>query len=159
MLSPNEFSVGCIGDATVLTLVLPRGKYEYPILVTCASGSPFAIFLEGEHRFMTFDCIGNTTWKGLLIPDVKLEVDETSIVDQDQSSVLLGCLVREGPQLSIAARQERGLRDGLMTRLMVDLAPTREGMEAAFSRWQIVLGDGIAKRVIKTIDVGTQPSA
>ena len=29
MLSPTEFSVGSIGDATTLTLVLPRGKYEY----------------------------------------------------------------------------------------------------------------------------------
>jgi hypothetical protein len=158
MLSPNEFSVGCIGDAALLTLVLPRGKYEYPILVTCASGSPFAIFLEGEHRFMTFDCTGNTTWKGLLMPDVKLEVDETSIVDQDQSNVPLGCLVRKGSQLSISARQERGFRSGLMTPLVVDLVPTRDGMEAAFSRWQIVLGDGIAKRVIKTLDVSAQLS-
>jgi len=45
-----------------------------------------------------------------------------------------------------------------MTPLVVDLVPTRDGMEAAFSRWQIVLGDGVAKRVIKTLDVRTQPS-
>jgi hypothetical protein len=33
MLSPAEFSVGCVGDvATSLTLVLPRGRYEEPML-------------------------------------------------------------------------------------------------------------------------------
>jgi hypothetical protein len=159
MLSPTEFSVGSIGDATTLTLVLSRGKYEYPILVTQAPGSLFAVFLDGQHRFTTFDCTNNGHWKGLLIPNVTLELDETSVVDSNKFDVPLGALVRKGAQLSVSAKQDGGFPTASMVPLIVGLTPSGDGMEASFSRWQIVLGESTAKRVLKVIDVAAKPTA
>ena len=34
-----------------------------------------------------------------------------------------------------------------------DLPPCHENEFAAFARWQIVLGQGFSKRVLKTIDI------
>ena len=83
MLLPAEFSVAYIGDATAgLTLILPRDHYDEPILVTCASGSPYAIFL-GQNKFAGFECTNNNSFGGILIPNVSIEINEDSIFDAE----------------------------------------------------------------------------
>jgi hypothetical protein len=105
MLSPEEFSVGCIGDATTsLTLVLPRGRYEYPMLITQALGSPYAIFLARQHQFAGFECTNNDSWNGILIPNVRLEIDEESMFDAGYVHSPLGALVRRDLQLDMIIR-------------------------------------------------------
>lgn len=81
MLSPPELGLGYIGAATSLTLVLPVDRYDYCFLVATAGEEPTAIFLDERYQFQAFGCLGNTSYKGLLIPDVRIEVDETLIFD------------------------------------------------------------------------------
>ena len=94
MLSPQEFSVGFTGDATTLSLLLPRNSYEQPILLSPPQLGGMAVFLEGEHRFLTFPYAGNTAWKGLLIPGIRFEVDEKTAFAQNSFDVPKGTLVR-----------------------------------------------------------------
>jgi hypothetical protein len=152
MLSPAEFSVGCLGDASGLALVLPRGKYDCTAIVSQAGGPAMAVFLEGQFRFLTFDCTGNEGWKGVLIPNVRLEVDETSAED---NTAPLGALVRRETQLVIRTKSEHGLGAGAIP-LLTNLPPGRQGMAAAFTRWRIVIGEGVDRRELKFVDVSRQ---
>jgi hypothetical protein len=152
MLSPAEFFVGSLGDASGLTLVLPRGKYDCTAIVSQAGGTAMVVFLEGQFRFSCFDCTGNDAWKGVLIPNVRLEVDETSA---EEDGGPLGALVRRDTRLVIRTKSEHGVGAGV-TPLLTNLTPGHQGMVAAFTRWCIVIGEGVDKRELKTVDVSRQ---
>jgi hypothetical protein len=149
-----EFSVGCIGDATSdLTLVLPRGRYEEPILVTHASSAPHAVFLCGQHEFSGFECRGNSAWKGILIPNVAIEIDQDSIFEAEHMHASAGTLIRQDTHLYMITRDDSGFRRTIKTPLIADLPPSRENMAAGFRKWQIVVGEGTMKRELKSIEV------
>lgn len=76
MLSASEFSVGCLADATGLSLVMPRNKYEDLCLVTSVNNVAVAICLDGDQKFSSLPCADNEAWKGLIVPGVSIEVDE-----------------------------------------------------------------------------------
>lgn len=154
MLLPGEFTVGCIGDvATDLTLVLPRGRYEESMLITHASGSPYAIFLTGQHQFVSFGCGGNDSWNGVLIPNVSIEVDESSIFNVRDIRTPLGALIRERTQLSLVTRTDAGFWGSVKTPLIGGLPPCRQDMAAGFTNWRIFLGEGTTKRELKRIEI------
>jgi hypothetical protein len=151
MLSPDEFSVGSIGDVTAeLTLVLPRGGRECPMLVTKAPGAPHAVFLSGQFEFMSFECTNNDAWGGILIPNVTIEVDEQSITD----SAPLGALIRLATRLDAITRPDGGFPRPVKTPLVVGLPSCREGSAARFAKWRVVLGEGIKKRELISIESG-----
>jgi hypothetical protein len=145
MLSPNEFSVGYLAAATGLTLVLRDTTRGTPFIVAPTTQSMIAVALDGDHRFSSFDCRGNTSWEGLVIPNVAIEVDETSIID----NAPLGILLRTGTILAIKTRMDR-LGTQLLP-LVGSLTPCHEDLQAAFSRWRVVIGDGFSKRELMAI--------
>jgi hypothetical protein len=145
MLSPNEFSVGYLDDATGLTLVLRDTTRGTSFIIAPTTQSMIAVALDGDHCFSSFDCRGNTSWEGLVIPNVAIEVDETSIIDDAP----VGILVRTGTTLAIKTRMDR-LGTQLMP-LLGNLTPCHEGLQAAFSRWRVVIGDGFSKRELMAI--------
>ncbi|WP_162826886.1 hypothetical protein [Pseudolabrys taiwanensis] len=150
MLSPAEFSVGYIGDAAAeLTLVWPRNSYEYAMLITRASGSPYAICLDGQFQFSGFKCEGSTSWRGILIPNVTVEVDEESVVD----SAAAGILLRRGTQLDVMAKSDGDFSGLLNVSIVNGLPPCANGMSAGFAKWRITLGEGMTKRELKRIEV------
>jgi hypothetical protein len=158
MLSPGDFSVGCIGDVTTsLTLVMPRGHYEHPMLVTQASGSPYAVFLAGEYRFLGFECGNNDSWKGILIPNVTIEMDDESIFEAEDLHSPFGALVRRGTQLDVVTRTDGGFPRPVKKPLIVGLPPCRLNMAAGFTRWRICLGEGTRKRELKRVDSSSKP--
>ncbi len=79
MLTASEFTVGSIGQATPLSLVLPRHDHEETILIAQCQSGPAAFFLSERERFKWFESSGNNHWHGLIIPNVRIEVDESSI--------------------------------------------------------------------------------
>lgn len=118
-----------------------------------------AIFLGGDHAFHFFTPDEDTPYAGLLIPEVSIDVDETSLFDATDETAPVGAVVRANTHLTIAAmgnarysvRAER-------VPLIEGLAPCEQNVRAGFHRWQIVLGSGIEKRILKTIDVTPQAS-
>jgi len=152
MLSANEFSVGHVCDATAgLTLVLPRGQGDMAFLVAGSDRSKIAVFLEGEHRFLSFECSGNMSWSGIIVPNVTVEVDETSVTD----SAPPGVLVRSGTSLAIKTKQEGGMGTQTVP-VATGLALCSDTLIARFTRWRVVIGDGISKRELRAIDTAAK---
>jgi len=154
MLAPQEFSVGPLASASGMTLVLRRHQQEASFLVTFATNAPTAIFLDGEFRFACMPSADNTSWGGILIPNVAIEVDETRILDANEGRPP-GTLVRKLSQLVVMAKyQPHGSTSPIV--IVSDLPPCPENYSVAFGRWQIVLGEGLSKRVLMKIDATTK---
>lgn len=156
MLRPDEFTVGALKDATPLSLVLPRSKYEEPFLVGGTHDEPIAVFVGDKHSFHSFPCADNETWKGLIIPNVRIEADHGSLLS-DSDGIPGGALVREADRLVVwSISKASGFPDAVGVELVRNLSRTAERMRAAFLRWQIVIGEGHTRRVMKQIEIGAQ---
>ena len=153
MLSSEEMRVDYVGRAEGLTLVVPVGKHDDWFLVTTADATPAAIFLDGDHRFVAIDCADNTNYKGLLIPNVRIEVDETSVYDAVGNHAPPGMVVRQNDGLFVAASADRMRMRSDLFALQRGLAASDVNLSAGFSKWQIVLGNDPHQRVLKTIDL------
>lgn len=153
MLSANQFSVGSISKASALTLVLPRGKHEEAFLVGTSPKGTAAVFLSGTYQFRWIEATGNTHWSGLLIPNVRIEVDEISLLHTDNAHVKPGTLLRKGAQLLIHAVDSQR-HFGVSSPIVLEdgLADT-EGQSVGFAKWQIVIGTGHEKRVLYSVEI------
>ncbi|CAN5407436.1 hypothetical protein BH09PSE1_BH09PSE1_11320 [soil metagenome] len=160
MLSIDEFSVGSLAQARPLSLMLPRGQYERPFLIGSKNGKAVAIVLQkdGDFRFNAFGCEGADNWSGLLIPGVALQVDEASLHDLTRRDPPLGSIVRSGTALKIVTTLEGWQSQTSFTPVIEDL-PDTGSERACFTRWQIVLGTGTDKRILKSIDVTPKAEA
>jgi hypothetical protein len=152
MLSPFEFSLGYIGNVTQLTLVLPIDNYDHPCVVTLAPGKPTAIVVDERYSFTSFACEGNTHWKGIVVPNIAIELDETSSYDASGWSPPLGMLVRREDGLFVSTRPDGGSRQNTLVPILTGLPAGEAKMAAGFKKWQIVIGEGLSKRVLMTFD-------
>jgi hypothetical protein len=159
MLSVGEFTSGSLSDAHPLALMLPRSQYEEPILVGGDASKRRAVFLGDRHRFQTFQYDRNDNFTGLIVKDVAIELDEETAFDPEIEGTRLGSLVRQGTSLCICASDERSFGRGHTTFPVVDgFAPMPERHRVGFLRWQVVIGQGIEKRVLRIVDVRQAPS-
>lgn len=158
MLEAHEFTVGSLEGAKPLTLVLSRGDARgASFLVGSSGGEVVAVFLDGEYQYRAFKTAGNDYWEGILVPDVRIEVDEKSVFDPNAQPGILGAVICKGSGLDLNANAENWRR-------MVWPITLVEGAEAAartsvgFSRWNVVLGVGSEKRVLFNVSVGESAS-
>jgi hypothetical protein len=107
MLLAHEFSVGFIGSVTQLTLVLPIDEHDRAFLITLAPGEPTAIVVDERDSFSSFACENNTSWKGVLVPSIAVELDENVIFDAVGWSPPRGMLVRCEDGLFVSTRPDR----------------------------------------------------
>lgn len=147
MLSPSEFTVGKVGDAKPLSLILPTNTYEETILVGQVNGAATAVFLTGQYRSLFFESEGNENWGGLIIPNVRIEVDETSPVDAYRSDAPKLSVIRIDTRLVLAAKSERSFGRIVQVVLHDSLVSSGE-FQAAFTNWQVVVGEGQNKRIV-----------
>jgi hypothetical protein len=68
------------------------------------------VFLDGRFSFTSFECVGNTNWGGILVPDVRIEVHENAIDAEGGYSAPAGTLVRKDTGLYVKTRNDRGMR-------------------------------------------------
>lgn len=155
MLSPEEFTVGTFNTAKPGSLVLPRTKYEALSLICEGDGEPTAVFLDGNYSFQSFPSGGADNWKGVVIPDVRIEIDETSLYDPDQNGHALGVVVRQETTLVLRTKGEHSFGRSIPVVIQSGL-PESKG-SAAFTKWQIVVGHGDEKRVLHEVDLGDPP--
>lgn len=147
MLSASEFTTGSIGQAKPLALSLPRRASEETFLIGGTNERPVAIFLSGIHRFHAFNAADNNSWFGLLIPGVRIEVDEASVFDSRDASAG-GAVIRLENRLVVRARGS----GGELVMLEDALPPTLEG-SVGFHHWQVVLGGGAERRVLYDVSM------
>lgn len=159
MLLPDEFSVGPLADAVPLALMLPRSKYEYHFLIGGTSEEPVAICLSEAYKYGAFHSSGNDAHKGMLIPNVRIEVDPASVFDPNSHDVPLGAIVRRGTSFGVMAKLDgQGFHSGRVVPLVSGLAEAREGYAVGFRRWAIALGADENRRSLFTVDL-TKPVA
>lgn len=164
MLAPHETVVGnfALAPDTGLTLMLPRSQYEQPMLIAGLPKQKMAIFLGEEFRFHGLSCGDQDNLEGLLIPEVQIELDEVSIFNPaDRGGLPPGALIREGTVLNIMAHVRDG-RHGFdrlqRVAVLAGLPACAEREAAAFRRWQIVLGEGDDKRVLREVSLLESPA-
>ena len=150
MLQASEFFVGFVADAQPLSLMLPRGKYEQPFLIAWREEEAMAVFIGTEHRFQAMPCAGNTHWKGVIVPNVAVEVDQASMFNPEEGNLSEGCLVRRDTRLVLTTLKQDRFSYGGYDRLAVadGLSNCAEGMEVAFRVWSVTLGLGRDKRTL-----------
>jgi hypothetical protein len=150
MLSLNEFSAGELRSARPIALLLPLAEHDEEFLIAGTQEVPVGIFLGGEHLFRHFETSTSDNWTGLVVPNLTIEVDEESAFDARFKRATVGSVVRKGGVLEICVVQERGGRTGFVS--VVSGLPLIDGHQAGFNRWQLVLGEGRNKRVIRAMD-------
>ncbi|MBX9576109.1 MAG: hypothetical protein K2X07_10770 [Caulobacteraceae bacterium] len=156
MLSPEEITVGNFASAQPGSLVLPRTKYEARALICEGDGEPTAVFLSGDYAFRSFPSGGADNWKGVVVPDVRIEIDETSLADPDRNGHALGVVVREETKLIVRTMAEHCFGRSVPVVIQSGLPEARGS--AAFMKWQIVIGHGDEKRVLHKVDLAAPPT-
>jgi hypothetical protein len=151
MLSGHEFTVGTLSDAKPLSLMLSRGRHEETFLVGQVEGLTAAVFLSGDYKFGVVEGSSASHWSGLLIPNVRIEMDETSLFDPRSTDAKNGALVRAGTELAIYAWWERSFGRASKVTLETGLPPTSD-LAAGFSKWQAIIGEGVEKRLLFKVD-------
>lgn len=147
MLSPDEFTVGTFADAAPLSLILPRTSYEDAALIGSWEGAAAAVFLSGQFAFHVFENTPRDHWCGLVVPDVRVEVDEATLFDPERNDVPLGTIIRTDTRLVVQAKRQNTFSRGTPVTLH-DGLPSANELKAGFSGWQVVIGTGLAKRIL-----------
>lgn len=155
MLALSEFFPGTLADAPSGSLTLPRDKYERCGIVASHNDEPFFVILGDEERFQGFPSKDNTSHKGLIVPAVSVEVDETSLVPLDSWYTPRGSIVCAEGVVGIRAEMIGSRSHGIVVAMLGAIPPSP--IEAAFTRWQITLGAGRDKRVLMKIDAAARP--
>lgn len=157
MLKPSEFIVGNAADSKGLVLSLGRADYDFDTLLFTQNDRRHGLILSDHrdalHRIFDFD--GHTNLNGMLIPNVSILLDETSLTDVSAQYPPVGSLVRKGTELCVHSGYIGGrmLHHGGLFTLLSDLPPCDPNQSACFLKWEIVFGEGDDQRILKQIEV------
>lgn len=91
----------------------------------------------------------------MIVPNTRIEIDETSVYNPDIHGHHPGVLVREGPKLIIRGKAQHSFGRSVPVTVESGLPAGKGG--AAFTRWQVVVGRGDEKRVLHKVDLGDPP--
>lgn len=135
---------------------MPRAEYEHRCLIVTVGEKPITICLDDlprVGRFLAFESDDNDNWKGLHIPGVRIELDETSLHDAEGRYAPRGSMVRVDDRLALWVELEGQYQTRRCAITVNDKLPTcAPHMSACFLKWQIVLGNGEEKRVLAEMD-------
>lgn len=150
MLALSEFFPGTIADAPVGSLILARSANERSGIIAVYDDEPFFVILSDEGRFRGFPSGQNASNKGVIVPGVTVEVDETCLGEYDPWETARGAIVCKGGVAGIRAEMVGARSHGIVLAMLGSFAASP--VEAAFTRWQVTLGIGQEKRVLMKID-------
>lgn len=151
MLTVNEFSAGELTTSKPISLLRPIANHEREVLIAGSSETPIAVILQGVHAYQWFETANSSDWTGLIIPNLSVEVDDSSAFNLNYENGALGTAVRKGTELSISVKGQG--RSGCSYVTLVTDLPSIGGYKVGFRRWQLVLGERSQKRIIREFDV------
>ena len=152
MLCPHEFGAGALSEAQPLSLVLPRDEYEQMFIIGEMQGEAYAVCLSEHWKFHGFSCRGVTAHSGLIIPNVNIEVDESSLFKVEGFFPPIGAALREETGLFLGYRAE-GLATRGIPKVTLASGLTHFSGQVGFTRWAITIGKGEQRRVLQSIDL------
>jgi hypothetical protein len=127
--------------------------HEATVIVGLLDEAPTAVFLSDQFQFHYFHTAGSKNWSGLIIPNVRVEVDESTAFDPGYGGSPLGAVVRAATELSVYAKTERSFGRSRAVPLVSTASYLRGSI--GFTKWQVVLGAGPEKRILLKIDAQT----
>ncbi len=158
MLRPNEFFVGSVADAKPLSCVLPRGRpSDFPVLVCGENDKPNALALAGNSQYRGFSASELKTRVGIVVPNIVVEIDEMSCFHPVYVEPPVGALLRTANRLDVCAKGEGHWHDTIRMLVLGSLLDSG-AEEAGFTRWSIVIDEGVDKRTLFSIDVSEPPA-
>ena len=148
-LEPNEFYVGSLAMAEPGSLMLPRKSYEEAFFIGQSEGAKFAVFLGHKHRFHSFSCVGADNWKGIVVPNVKIILDQETLVDPLEHGRIAGMLIRKQDNACVLAHPNQRFSHFFEHIQVADGLPIGSpDLQAGFLHWQIAIGSGDNQRVL-----------
>ncbi len=156
MLTVGEFSAGELSTAKPLALLCPIADHDREVLIAGSDDKPIAIILDDEFAFRWFETAGSSEWTGLIIPNLSVEVDETSAFDTRYERCPMGAALRRGCELTICVKGQNGI--GAFYIPLVGDLPSLGEHAVGFKRWHLVLGEDRRKRIIRKFEP-TQPAS
>lgn len=151
MLYPEEFTIGTFASAPAGSLILPRTKYEVAAIVGVIGEASTVVILSGQLQFNYFPTAGVENWSGMIVPNVRIEVDEKTAFDPGYGRPP-GSVIRASTFLGIHALSERAYGRTQVVPLVLELPAAAEG-GVGFTKWQVVLGAGVDKQILMQIAV------
>lgn len=153
MLNPREFSCGSLWDAEHLSIMIPRSTYEKSFIVGRIGGIKVACHLDDGESFSCCKIDQYDSNYGLIIPNIYIEVDQNSAFDPKNDQYPLGSIIRSETQLSIIAADGHPRIHRKLVTLQDNLPALPQVNRVGFASWQIVLGIGPDKRIIKVFNL------
>lgn len=151
MLTVDEFSAGDLSTAKPISLLRPTASHDREVLVAGSDDKPIAIILHDEYAYQWFQAAGSSDWTGLIIPNLRIELDETSAFDARYERPPLGAAMRKGSELAICTKQQNGM--GMAHISLIGGLHSLGDHKVGFTRWQLVLGEDTMKRIIRKFDL------
>lgn len=150
MISISQAFAGSLQDAPPMSFFVATSLGGLEMLVIGTPDDRSAIVLSGEDPFVAYE-YGFSDWEGLIIKNVALELDLTGVFASRSGHAPAGCIILVGEQAKIRLVGTHGM----MRTIPIDSAKQSQQTHVgvAFPRWQITLGQGDQKQVLKTIDV------
>lgn len=160
MLSLTHVRAGTLQEGRLGSIFLPLGDYSACFLVTAGSQDQlFGVFLSGQYQFHTVVVAEEgDNWAGFFVDDVRLEVDIDSSSDATNLRPPLGSIVKRsnGTFLVASSGERRLMQRRVEMRLDAGESGPAERIGVAFSRWEIVTGQGREKTVLLSIEASDQ---
>jgi len=133
-------------------MLLPRVSHEQCALVAGTQADPVAVSLDSGSAYRHFKCLNNTSWEGLIVSGVRVEVDGGSVFSPAFEHAKPGAVIRRASELVLRVAPASFEDRNFFVALESDLPALLNGAEVGFRRWQLVLGKGTEKRVIRVFD-------
>lgn len=157
MLSVTRYSAGKLSDVKELSLVLPIDKFGGTIIVSPEEGSINAVFLGGDHSYSSFQLQGEANWGGIIVGDIGFEADFSSTFDCRRFGHQRGALVRADDGLFISSTYDSFYER--LVPLMRGLTQCGSDYKVGFRKWQVVVGSGLEKSVLFSVDISSSASS
>jgi hypothetical protein len=120
-----------------------------------------AVCLNGEYAFRAFDVDVVNNWKGLVIPEARIEVELGSAFDYEVNSAPLGALLvgYQGARIRVEMKSRRGFDENIDLPLGLNLADVSGSLDVGFRKWSFVIGRGDEGQCVLSFDLTGEGTA
>lgn len=139
-----------IRDLDQSALCLGYGKRTETILVQKFGQELNAVFLDGKYAFNSFRVDASLSWMGLIVPDIRFEVDPRSSFDARSAWSPLGALLigSNGARIQTEAQGGHGFTEKIEIPLSLEVPPIVGELDVGFKKWALIRGEGRDARTL-----------
>ena len=124
-------------------LLFPVRERDGLLLMIDVGGQWHGFVLSGQHAFVHFPVVAQSSHKGLFVPDIEVVIDYASGTSDSRYTERLGALVlRENELCVVASRAGNSYFDAAPLPLWTKVHGGSGSASLAFKKWGLALRDG-----------------